>query len=130
MSSGEVIDATSRWRNVSSDDALVRLDGFQIDRVVGRVALVDLAEGTLLTTSVIADAATVQDGDGVVGLLRSILAYLARGLARVIAGQRRSLADVADLGADPAVIARDATVFAVDDHLASDRLLVWCRNRG
>ena len=36
---------------VSSDDALARLDSSQLDRVVGRVALVDLAEGSLLTTS-------------------------------------------------------------------------------
>ena len=47
---GEVIDASDvRVAYVSSDDSLARLDGSQLDRVVGRVALVDLAEGTLLT---------------------------------------------------------------------------------
>ncbi len=121
---GEVIDASDvQVAYVSSDDSLARLDGSQIDRVVGRVALVDLAQGTLLTTSVVADAATVQDGDGVVGLSLDPGAYPARGLAP---GDRVNVvrsADVADLNADPAVIARNATVFAVDE-LASDRLLV------
>lgn len=121
---GEVIDASDvRVVYVSSDDSLARLDGSQLDRVVGRVALVDLAEGTLLTTSVIADAAAVEEGDGVVGLSLDPGAYPARGLAP---GDRVNVvrsADVADLDADPTVIARDATVFAVDE-LASDRLLV------
>ncbi len=121
---GEVIDASDvRVAYVSSDDSLARLDGSQLDRVVGRVALVDLAEGTLLTTSVVADAAAVEEGDGVVGLSLDPGAYPARGLAP---GDRVNVvrsADVADLDADPTVIARDATVFAVDE-LASDRLLV------
>ena len=121
---GEVIDASDvRVAYVSSDDSLARLDGSQLDRVVGRVALVDLAEGTLLTTLVIADAAAVEEGDGVVGLSLDPGAYPARGLAP---GDRVNVvrsADVADLAADPTVIARDATVFAVDE-LASDRLLV------
>lgn len=121
---GEVIDASDvRVAYVSSDDSLARLDGSQLDRVVGRVALVDLGEGTLLTTSVIADAAAVQEGDGVVGLSLDPGAYPARGLAP---GDRVNVVrsvDVADLDADPTVIARDATVFAVDE-LASDRLLV------
>lgn len=121
---GEVIDASDvRVAYVSSDDSLARLDGSQLDRVVGRVALVDLAEGTLLTTSVVADAAAVAEGDGVVGLSLDPGAYPARGLAP---GDRVNVvrsADVADLDTDPTVIARDATVFAVDE-LASDRLLV------
>ena len=121
---GEVIDASDvSVAYVSSDDPLARLDGSQIDRVVGRVALVDLAEGTLLTNSVIADAAAVQEGDGVVGLSLDPGAYPARGLAP---GDRVNVvrsADVAELDANPTVIARNATVYAVDE-LASDRLLV------
>ena len=121
---GEVIDASDvTVAYVSSDDPLARLDGSQIDRVVGRVALVDLAEGTLLTNSVIADAAAVQEGDGVVGLSLDPGAYPARRLAP---GDRVNVvrsAEVAELDADPTVIARNATVFAVDE-LASDRLLV------
>ena len=121
---GEVIDASDvSVAYVSSDDPLARLDGSQINRVVGRVALVDLAEGTLLTNSVIADAAAVQEGDGVVGLSLDPGAYPARGLAP---GDRVNVvrsADVAELDANPTVIARNATVYAVDE-LASDRLLV------
>jgi hypothetical protein len=121
---GEVIESGDvRVAYVSSDDTLARLDSSQIDRVVGRVALVDLAAGTVLTTSVVADAAAVEAGDGVVGLSLDPGAYPARGLAP---GDRVNVvrtADVADLDADPTVVARDATVFAVDE-LASDRLLV------
>ncbi len=121
---GEVIDSGDiRVAYVSSDDALARLDSSQMNRVVGRVALVDLAEGTLLTTSVVAVAAAVNAGDGVVGLSLDPGAYPARGLAP---GDRVNVvrtADAADLDAEPTVIARGATVFAVDE-LASDRLLV------
>jgi hypothetical protein len=121
---GQVIDPGDvRVVYVSSDDALARLDSSQLDRVVGRVALVDLAEGTLLTPSVVAQAAAVTDGDGVVGLSLDPGAYPARGLAP---GDRVNVvrsADVADLDAEPSVIARDATVFGVEE-LSSDRLLV------
>ena len=121
---GDVIDASDvRVVYVSSDDAVARLDSSQISRVAGRVALVDLAEGTLLTPSVVADAAAVKDGDGVVGLSLDPGAYPARGLAT---GDRVNVvrtADVADLDAKPTLIARNATVFAIDE-LSSDRLLV------
>lgn len=121
---GEVIDASDvRVVYVSSDDPLARLDSSQMSRVAGRVALVDLAEGTLLTPSVVADAAAFNAGDGVVGLSLDPGAYPARGLAT---GDRVNVvrtADVADLGAKPTLIARNATVFAVDE-LSSDRLLV------
>lgn len=121
---GQVIESGDvRVAYVSSDDTLARLDSSQIDRVVGRVALVDLAAGTVLTTSVVADAAAVEAGDGVVGLSLDPGAYPARGLAP---GDRVNVvrtADVADLDADPTVVARNATVFAIDE-LASDRLLV------
>lgn len=66
---GDVIDSSDvRVVYVSSDDTLARLDSSQLNRVVGRVALIDLAEGTLLTPSVVAEASTVNVGDGVVGL--------------------------------------------------------------
>src|SRR3546814_1698380 len=90
---------------------------------MGRVALVDLAEDTLLTPSVLADAASLDAGDGVVGLSLDPGAYPARGLAP---GDRVTVvrtADVADTDAESSVIARNATVFDVEE-LASDRLLV------
>lgn len=121
---GAVIDSSDvRVVYVSSDGALARLDSSELSRVVGQVALVDLAEGTLLTPSVVAEAPTVSTGDGVVGLALEPGAYPARGLAP---GDRVNVvrtADVADLEAEPAVVARNATVFAVEE-LSSDRLLV------
>lgn len=121
---GEVIESGDvRVVYVSSDGSLARLDRSQLDEVVGRVALVGLTEGTLLTPSVVADAAAVNTGEGVVGLSLDPGAYPARGLAT---GDRVSVvrsAEVADLDAKPTVIARDATVFAVEE-LSSDRLLV------
>src|SRR3546814_16369767 len=57
---GEVIDSAHvRVVYVSNDDPVARLDSSQFDQVIGRVALVDLAEDTLLTPSVLADAASL-----------------------------------------------------------------------
>lgn len=121
---GDVIDSDDvRVAYVASDDSLARLDSSQMARVVGRAALVDLSAGTLLTTSVVSEAAAVNPGDGVVGLSLDPGAYPARGLAP---GDRVNVvraADAADLDAAPTVVARNATVFAVEE-LASDRLLV------
>ncbi len=121
---GEVIDTGDvRVVYVSSDNALVRLDSSELNRVVGRVALVELAEGTLFTQSVVAEAAALGAGEGVVGLSLDPGAYPSRGLAP---GDRVNVvrtADVADLDAEPRVIAHNATVYAVED-LSSDRLLV------
>lgn len=121
---GDVVDSGDvRVVYVSSDDTLARLDSSQLNRIVGRVALVDLAEGTLLTPSVVAEASAVNAGDGVVGLSLEPGAYPARGLAP---GDRVNVvrtADVADLDAEPTVVASNAAVFAVEE-LASDRLLV------
>ncbi len=121
---GEMIDASDvRVAYVSSDSSLARLDSSEMDRVVGRAALVDLAEGTLLSTSVVADVPAVDTGDGVVGLALDPGAYPSRGLApgdrvRVVRAE-----DVADLDAEPTIVARSATVFDVED-LASDQILV------
>lgn len=121
---GEVIEAGDvHVVYVSSDDDLARLDSSQMNRVVGHVAVVDLAEGTLLTSSAVAEVNAVNSDDGVVGLALDPGAYPARGLAP---GDRVNVvraADVADLDAEPAVVASNASVFAVEE-LSSDRLLV------
>jgi hypothetical protein len=121
---GTVIDASDiHVVYVSSDDAIAHLDSSQIRRLAGHVARVELGEGTVLTPSMVADAATVKAGDGVVGLALEPGAYPARRLAT---GDRVNVvrtADVADLDARPTVIARDAIVFAVDE-VSSDRLLI------
>ena len=121
---GAVIESEDvRVVYVASDGPLDRLDGSQVNRVVGRIALVDLRPGSLLTSSVVAPVAAVNAGDGVVGLSLEPGAYPARGLAP---GDRVTVvrvADVADRNSTPAVVARDAVVFAVEE-LPSDRLLV------
>lgn len=121
---GDIIDSGDvRVVYVSGDDSLVRLDDSQLDRVVGHIALVDLAAGTLLTPSVVAEATALGAGDAVVGLSLDPGAYPSRGLAP---GDRVSVVhttDIASLDGDTRVVSRNATVFEVEE-LASDRLLV------
>lgn len=123
---GEVIDAEDlRVVYVASDDPLARLDESQTARVVGRVALVDLEAGTLVTPALVADAAALQPGDGVVGLALDPGQYPALALAP---GDRVNVVrsadtEVAGTGDEDLVIVRAATVFAVEE-LASDRKLV------
>ena len=95
--------------------------------MVGRIALVDLAPGTLLNRSVVAERPSLADGQGVVGLSLEPGGYPAMGLAP---GDRVNVVSTSDpsaraevSGAIDAVIARNATVFAVEE-LASDRRLV------
>ena len=121
---GAVIDAADvRVVYVSSDDPLARLEPSELDQVVGRVAAVDLAAGTLLTTSVLADADLVGEGDGVVGLSLDPGAYPARGLAPGDSVNVVLSTEAADPDAEPTVVAEHATVHGVEE-LASDRLLV------
>ena len=108
---------------VPADTGLARLDVDRIDAVIGQLALVDLPAGSLVTPSLVVDAAIVGDGQGIVGLSLDPGAYPATGLAP---GDRVNVVralDVAALDEAPVVIATDTTVFAVEA-LSSDRLLV------
>lgn len=110
---------------VASDDPIARLDDSQTNLVVGGVALVDLAPGTLLTRSVVAPQPTIGEGEGVVGLSLEPGGYPAMGLSpgdRVNVVRTASAADT-EGGATETVVVRNATVFAVQE-LASDRRLV------
>ena len=124
---GEMIEATDlRVVYVASDDPLALMSSGESNAVVGRVALVDLAAGTLLTPAVVADAAALQEGDGVVGLALDPGPYPAIGLApgdRVDVVQSEAIAPDTEDTPGTRVIARGATVFAVED-LSSDRKLV------
>jgi len=133
---GDVITAADlRVVYVSSDDAVARLDESQTAQVVGQVALVDLAPGTLLTRSVIADSPTLAEGEGIVGLSLEPGGYPAMGLAPgdrvnvVRSGDSFATATSDDSDGESAgqasdvVVARGATVFSVEE-LSSDRLLV------
>jgi len=110
---------------VSSDDPLARLDESQIRQVVGRVALVDLPAGSLINRFLVADAVALKDGEGVIGLSLEPGQFPGLGLA---AGDRVNVVRSADgdgagTKAGDSLIARNATVYAVED-LASDRKLV------
>lgn len=121
---GDVIEAVNlRTIYVASDESVVRITDQAA--VVGKVALVDLAPGTLITPTVVADGAALEAGDGVVGLALDPGQYPALGLAP---GDRVSVVrsgEAASSGTeqDDGVIARGATVFEVED-LSSDRKLV------
>lgn len=121
---GETIDASDvRVAYLASDSTLARLDSSEMDRVVGGVALVDLSEGTMLSTSMVAEVPTIDAGRGVVGLALDPGAYPARGLAP---GDRVDVVvanEVPDVEAGPTVVAHSAAVFAIEE-LASDQLLV------
>lgn len=121
---GETITADDvRVVYVASDDVLATLGEAQLSQVVGRVALVDLPAGTLVTRGLVADAVAIEAGDGVAGLSLDPGQYPAFGLAPGdIVNVVRSVEDAAGEDADN-VIARNATVFAVED-LASDRKLI------
>jgi hypothetical protein len=124
---GEVIEAADlRVVYVASDDPLARMSSSESSAVVGHVALVDLAPGTLLTRTVVADAAALKAGDGVVGLSLDPGQYPALGLApgdRVNVVRSGESTPEADPATEVQVVARNTTVFAVED-LASDRKLV------
>lgn len=53
---------------VGSDDALVTMSRDRTGEVIGRVALVDLPTGSLVTPAQLADVGGLAPGDGVVGL--------------------------------------------------------------
>jgi hypothetical protein len=110
--------------HVASDSALARLDDTQAAAVVGRVALVDLPAGTLLTPALVADEATLQPGDGVVGLALDPGGYPSTRLA---VGDLVDVVQVGDTAAtgvgEGVVVARAATVVGIEE-LTSDRRLV------
>ena len=108
---------------IGSEDRVARLEDGQSSEVVGRVALVDMPVGTLITRDLVADATNLKRGDGVVGLSLEPGQYPATGLAP---GDRVDVVRSPEDGGGSvksAVIVRDATVYAVED-LGSDRQLV------
>ena len=129
---GDVISADDlRVVYVSSDDAVARMSESQMTEVVGRVALVDLAPGTLVTRSVVADRPTLEQGEGIVGLSLDPGGYPDLGLAP---GDRVTIVRSGDAAVPEAtadedesgsgnVIAREATVVSVEE-LTGDRRLV------
>lgn len=66
---------------IASDGAFDHLGEADLNRVVGRVALVNLAPGTILSDSLVADSPTLDDGEGIVGLSLEPGGYPAMGLS-------------------------------------------------
>ncbi len=102
--------------------------------VVGRVALVDLEPGTLVTRSVVADRPTLGEGEGIVGLSLDPGGYPDLGLApgdrvTIVRSGDTAIPEATDDTADDDgtsssnVIAREATVVSVEE-LTGDRRLV------
>lgn len=122
---GEVIESSDlRVIYVASDDTVARLTAADSSSVVGRVALVDLVPGTLVTSALVAGAASLSEGQGVVGLALEPGQYPSLGLA---SGDRVNVVVTTEGGtaadSGPKVVAHGATVFEVED-LASSRKLV------
>lgn len=122
---GEVVESSDlRTVYVASDDTFARVT--DPSSVMGKVALVDIAAGTILSLSLVADGQSLTAGDGVVGLALEPGQYPALGLAP---GDRINVVRSGDAlvtgtaGDVDEVIARGATVFSIED-LASDRKLV------
>ncbi len=124
---GEVIEAQDlRVVYLASDDPLVHLASSESAQVIGQVAIVDLAAGTLLTSTVIANGAAVDAGDGVIGLSLEPGQYPALDLAP---GDRVNVIGSVDgptspdAGVGDMALVRGASVYAVED-LTSGRKLV------
>ncbi len=122
---GEVVEVEDlRVVNVSADRAVARLDASASDRVVGRMALVDLPAGSIVSEGMVADSSTVGPDEGVVGLSLEPGQYPSVDIApgdRVNVVVSAGGAAAAPAGA-PA-LAREAEVVGVED-LNADRKLV------
>lgn len=111
---------------VANDDPVVHMSGGQRSQLVGKVALVDLPAGTLLTGNLVSDADELSSADGIAGLLLEPGQYPALGLApgdRVTAVRTTGGEEP---GTSSAVVARRVTISAVED-LDSNRKLVSLR---
>ncbi len=112
--------------HIAGDANVAHLGRDELDRVLGRTALVDLSAGTLLTLDFLATGTGLQEGQGVVGLLLDPGQYPASGIA---AGDRvhvvRSVSEVpeAEGETDDPVIARSARVSDVEELNGDQRLV-------
>jgi hypothetical protein len=127
---GEVVDADDlRVVYVASDDRLAGLRPSDADRVVGMMALVDLAPGAIVTDDLVAEGAHVAEGEGVVGLPLEPGQYPASDLApgdrvNVVRIGSGELASAVGRGASGSVVVRSVEVTAVEDLAGGDRKLV------
>lgn len=124
---GDVIDASDiTVLHVAAEDGVNHMGRDELDRIVGRTALVDLESGTLLTSDIVADTAVLEDGEGIVGLLLDPGQFPGSGLTagdRVHVIRAAGAEMVEGETSDDPVVARNARVTEVEE-LASDQRLV------
>jgi Flp pilus assembly protein CpaB len=130
---GEVIGADDlRVVYVASGDPLAALRPSESSRIVGTVALVDLAPGLVVTDDVVAEAAPIGDDEGVVGLPLEPGQYPAFDLAP---GDRVDIVRIGGAGSapdsedrtTPAIVVPAVEVIAVADLVGGERKLVTLR---
>lgn len=126
---GEVIGADDlRVIYVASDDPVAGLRPSESGRLVGMVAVVDLAPGVIVTDDLVAEGARVGADEGVVGLPLEPGQYPAFDLAPgdLVDVVRIGVASAPDDGdgQTEAVVARSVEVVAVADLAGGERKLV------
>lgn len=125
---GEVIEAGDVGVvYIASDDPVAHLTDGDRQRVVGRVALTDLAKNTLLTPTHVAGQPVVGEGEGMVGLALEPGQYPVAGLVpgdrvNVVAGP--ASAGAGPDGDAPALLVEAATVFSIEELESGDRRFV------
>lgn len=128
---GDTIAATDlRVVYVSSDDPIAYTAEQDSAAIVGRIAATDLAAGTLVTSSQVADRVALGQGDGVVGLALDpgqfpALSLLPGDRVNVVSGAPS--AQEADEGQPSTVLASGAEVFAVEELGGQGRQFVSLR---
>jgi hypothetical protein len=122
---GEVIDPGDlRTVYVASDDSFALVT--DQSSIVGKIAVTEMAPGTLLAPSLVAEGAALDADDGVAGLALEPGQYPALGLSpgdRVDVIRSGQASTAGTTRAADQVLTRGAIVFEVED-LASDRKLV------
>jgi hypothetical protein len=120
---GNVIDTTDlRVQYVSSGDSLAALTEDRAGDVVGKVALVDLSPGTLVTPDLVAASAPLAADQAIVGVPVEPGGYPAFDLAP---GDHVSA--VTGGGGDNPVLVTSVEVVAVQDLVGGERKLVSLR---
>ena len=125
---GELVETSDlRVVYVASDDPIARLVPAEANKIVGRVAVSDLAAGTLLTPANVASGIGVGPGEGLVGLALEPgqvpgTALVAGDVVNVVAGPAEAATSTVDARA--ALVASRAVVYAVEELRAEGRKLV------
>lgn len=120
---GETITAQDlRVVYIGTDDVVTRLRPSQSPEVIGRVAVADLREGTLVTSSNVVNLPSLGPSDGVVGLALDPGQFPA---GRIGPGDVVNV--VAPGEGEPTLLAEGASVYAVEDLGSQGRKFISLR---